>query len=81
MRRAARRSIVPLCSPPLAEREHPIGSVADLRRHTLIHSEGSLVAWRDWMRLHRKADPGKHEAGKRTRIARTANAIIAHQAS
>jgi LysR family glycine cleavage system transcriptional activator len=47
-------TIVPLCSPRLANGEHPIRSVADLRNHTLIHSEGCLVGWRDWMRLHRK---------------------------
>lgn len=47
-------TIVPLCSPRLANGEHPIRTVADLRHHTLIHSEGCLVGWRDWMRLHRK---------------------------
>ncbi|MEM5386668.1 transcriptional regulator GcvA [Paraburkholderia phymatum] len=47
-------TIVPLCSPRLASGEHPIRSVADLKNHTLIHSEGCLVGWRDWMRLHRK---------------------------
>jgi LysR family glycine cleavage system transcriptional activator len=47
-------TIVPLCSPRLANGEHPIRCVADLRNHTLIHSEGCLVGWRDWMRLHRK---------------------------
>ncbi|MEM5338387.1 transcriptional regulator GcvA [Paraburkholderia azotifigens] len=47
-------TIVPLCSPRLANGEHPIRTVSDLRHHTLIHSEGCLVGWRDWMRLHRK---------------------------
>ncbi|GJH07931.1 transcriptional regulator GcvA [Caballeronia sp. EK] len=47
-------TIVPLCSPTLLEGEHPIRTVADLRHHTLIHSEGCLVGWRDFMRLHRK---------------------------
>jgi LysR family glycine cleavage system transcriptional activator len=47
-------TIVPLCSPRLANGEHPIRTVADLRHHPLIHSEGCLVGWRDWMRLHRK---------------------------
>jgi LysR family glycine cleavage system transcriptional activator len=47
-------TIVPLCAPQLANGEHPIRSVADLRHHTLIHSEGCLVGWRDWMRQHRK---------------------------
>jgi LysR family transcriptional regulator, glycine cleavage system transcriptional activator len=47
-------TIVPLCSPRLVKSEHPIRTVADLRHHTLIHSEGCLVGWRDWMRLHRK---------------------------
>lgn len=47
-------TVVPLCAPMLATGEHPIARVADLREHTLIHSEGCLVGWRDWMRLHRK---------------------------
>jgi LysR family glycine cleavage system transcriptional activator len=47
-------TIVPLCAPTLLEGEHPIRTVADLRHHTLIHSEGCLVGWRDFMRLHRK---------------------------
>jgi LysR family glycine cleavage system transcriptional activator len=47
-------TIVPLCSPALMQGEHPIRTVADLRHHALIHSEGCLVGWRDWMRLHRK---------------------------
>jgi LysR family transcriptional regulator, glycine cleavage system transcriptional activator len=47
-------TIVPLCSPALAHGDHPIRSVADLRHHALIHSEGCLVGWRDWMRQHRK---------------------------
>ena len=47
-------TIVPLCSPALLEGDHPIRTVADLRHHTLIHSEGCLVGWRDFMRLHRK---------------------------
>lgn len=47
-------TIVPLCSPRLANGERPIRTVADLGHHALIHSEGCLVGWRDWMRLHRK---------------------------
>ncbi|WP_206956513.1 transcriptional regulator GcvA [Trinickia acidisoli] len=47
-------TVVPLCAPALAQGPHPIARVADLREHALIHSEGCLVGWRDWMRLHRK---------------------------
>lgn len=47
-------TIVPLCSPGLANGEHPIRSPEDLRHHTLIHSEVGQVSWRDWMRQHRK---------------------------
>ncbi|MDR5752324.1 MULTISPECIES: transcriptional regulator GcvA [unclassified Caballeronia] len=47
-------TIVPLCSPALMQGEQPIRTVADLRHHALIHSEGCLVGWRDWMRLYRK---------------------------
>lgn len=44
-------TIVPLCSPALAEQ---IRTPEDLLHHTLIHSEVCLVSWRDWMRQHRK---------------------------
>lgn len=47
-------TIVPLCAPALMASEHPLRSVADLQHHPLIHSEGCLVGWRDWMRQHRK---------------------------
>jgi LysR family transcriptional regulator, glycine cleavage system transcriptional activator len=48
-------TIVPLCSPKLMQGDTAILSVADLQHHTLIHSEGCLVGWRDWMRSHRTA--------------------------
>jgi LysR family glycine cleavage system transcriptional activator len=47
-------TIVPLCAPALMSGDYPLISVADLQHHPLIHSEGCLVGWRDWMRLHRK---------------------------
>lgn len=47
-------TIVPLCAPGLANGEHPIRSAEDLHHHTLIHSEGCLLGWRDWTRRHRK---------------------------
>lgn len=47
-------TIVPLCAPSLANGLHPIRDAEDLRHHALIHSEGCLVGWRDWLRLHRK---------------------------
>ncbi|MTJ81117.1 MAG: transcriptional regulator GcvA [Telmatospirillum sp.] len=43
-------TIVALCSPALAAGEHPIRVPADLRQHTLIHSEVNLISWRDWFR-------------------------------
>lgn len=46
-------TIVPLCSPALANGAHPIRSPEDLAHHTLIHSEVCLVGWRDWARAHR----------------------------
>jgi len=46
-------TIVPLCSPALANGDHPIHFPEDLRHHALIHSEVCLVGWRDWMRKHR----------------------------
>jgi LysR family glycine cleavage system transcriptional activator len=47
-------TIVPLCAPALANGAQPIRTAEDLRHHPLIHSEGCLLGWRDWMRQHRK---------------------------
>ncbi len=47
-------SIVPLCTPQLANGPYPIRTPEDLCHHSLIHSELSLVGWRDWLRMHRK---------------------------
>ncbi|MBK8182941.1 MAG: transcriptional regulator GcvA [Candidatus Competibacteraceae bacterium] len=47
-------TIVPLSAPQLANGNHPIRTVADLRHHTLIHSEICLVRWRDWLRDYEK---------------------------
>ena len=46
-------TVVPLCSPELANGTLPIRKPEDLSRHTLIHSEVCLVGWRDWARKHR----------------------------
>ena len=45
-------TIVPLCSPAMANGSNPIRTPEDLRHHTLIHSEVCLVGWRDWLRMH-----------------------------
>ncbi len=45
-------TIVPLCSPSLANGDHPIHFPEDLRHHALIHSEVCLVGWRDWSRKY-----------------------------
>lgn len=47
-------TVIPLCSPRLMEGPHPLRRPDDLRRHTLIHSEGCLVGWREWLRMDRK---------------------------
>lgn len=47
-------TIVPLCAPAMANGSQPIRGPEDLRHHTLIHSEGCLLGWRDWMRQHRR---------------------------
>lgn len=47
-------TIVPLCSPRLANGAHPIRAVEDLQHHTLIHSEVCLIRWRDWLSDYRK---------------------------
>jgi len=49
-------TIVPLCAPALARGEHPIRALADLRHHTLIHSEICLVRWREWARDYAKIE-------------------------
>ena len=45
-------TIVPLCSKKLALGKNPIRSLEDLKHHILIHSEGCLVGWRDWVRKY-----------------------------
>jgi LysR family glycine cleavage system transcriptional activator len=47
-------TIVPLCAPELVSGDQAIRTVADIAKHTLIHSEVCMVSWRDWMRQHRK---------------------------
>lgn len=47
-------TIVPLCSPQLLRRGHPIRKIEDLRHHPLIHSERCLISWQDWLRHHRR---------------------------
>jgi LysR family transcriptional regulator, glycine cleavage system transcriptional activator len=39
---------VPVCSPALLERL-PLGEVADLRRHTLLHTSTLPRVWSDWL--------------------------------
>jgi LysR family transcriptional regulator, glycine cleavage system transcriptional activator len=55
-------TIVPLCTPGLANGLSSIRRPEDLRNHTLIHSEVCLVSWRDWLRrkpkLHLDLDRG-----------------------
>lgn len=45
-------TVVPLCSPSLANSEYPIKKPEDIRNHTLIHSEHGLFKWSDWMSQH-----------------------------
>jgi LysR family glycine cleavage system transcriptional activator len=45
-------TIVPLCSPVLADGGHPIRSAEDLQYHVLIHSELCAAGWREWLQLH-----------------------------
>ena len=46
--------IVPMCSPSLVGGTKPIRRPDDLAQHTLIHSEITILGWRDWARRHRK---------------------------
>lgn len=45
-------AVVVLCSPKLVTGSHSLRKPADLRQHTLIHSEVNLYSWRDWLRDH-----------------------------
>ena len=45
--------IVPMCSPSLASGIKPFRR-RHLAHHTLIHSEITILGWRDWARRHRK---------------------------
>ncbi|HYH20384.1 MAG TPA: transcriptional regulator GcvA [Azospirillum sp.] len=47
-------TIVPMCSPALANGLKPIRRPEDLGQHTLIHSEINILGWRDWARRYRK---------------------------
>ncbi|OXC73284.1 transcriptional regulator GcvA [Caballeronia sordidicola] len=66
--------IVALCAPALMAGVYPLRGVADLQHHPLIHSEGCLVGWRDWMRLHRKT---RLDIGRGPRFDRSFMAISA----
>lgn len=37
-----------MCAPALLANGHAINTPADVRFHTLIHSEVNLISWRDW---------------------------------
>jgi LysR family transcriptional regulator, glycine cleavage system transcriptional activator len=50
---------LPACSPSLLL-AHPIGTVGDLRHHTLLHSTSTRTAWSDWLR--EAGAPGLHGA-------------------
>lgn len=67
-------TIVPLCSPALMSGDYPLLGVADLQHHPLVHSEGCLVGWRDWMRLHRKT---RVDIGRGPRFDRSFMALSA----
>lgn len=45
-------TIVVLCAPELVRGVRAIHGPADLRKHTLIHSELNLFGWRDWAAQH-----------------------------
>lgn len=62
--------VFPVCSPWLAQGEHPLREPADLRHHTLIHvdwTRGDMTApnWRDWLKTAGVASRVNHRAGPR----------------
>lgn len=46
----AEETIVPMCAPGVAHGLNPVKVPGDLRRQTLIHSDGCLVHWKDWLK-------------------------------
>ena len=52
----AEETIVPMCAPGVAQGINPVRTVADLKRHTLIHSDGCLVHWPEWLKRHSGVD-------------------------
>jgi LysR family glycine cleavage system transcriptional activator len=43
-------AIIPVCTPKLAEGDPPLRTIADLRRHRLLHTGTRPRAWSDWLR-------------------------------
>lgn len=66
--------IVPMCSPRLAQGLRPIREAADLAGHTLIHSEITILTWRDWARQQRGV---RLDLGRGPRFDRSFMAITA----
>ena len=52
----AEESIVPMCAPGVARGVNPVKTIEDLKRHTLIHSDGCLVHWADWLKRYPGAE-------------------------
>ncbi len=42
--------VVPVCNPRLLQGKHPLKTIDDLRKHTLIHVSSRLDEWPDWLR-------------------------------
>ena len=42
---------IPVCSPGLLHKEHPLQQPEDLRHHTLIHVSSRLHEWPEWLSL------------------------------
>ncbi len=40
--------VLPMCSPDLKNKPTQLGSIADLHKFTLIHTEQNLVSWKMW---------------------------------
>lgn len=62
--------VFPVCSPWLAEGEHPLREPADLKHHTLIHVDwkrGDMTApaWRTWLQAAGVADVIRTRTGPR----------------
>ena len=45
--------LIPVCSPQLVSKDHPINSPSDLSAYTLLHDQDTNTQWQRWFDYHR----------------------------